>query len=257
MTPSTFHNKVVMITGAASGFGKLMAEQLAAQGAKLILGDRNEAAQLAVGQALQAQGAAVVAMACDVSSEAQVKALADAGIAKFGRIDVGVNNAGMSPAMKPLIDTDEADMDISFAVNAKGVFFGMKYQIRQMLQQAEGGVVLNVSSMAGMGGAPKLAAYSAAKHAVIGLTKTAAVEYGRKNIRVNAICPFFTLTPMVLEGMGVEGDADKESFLAQGSPMKRLGRPEEIVSVMLMLCSPENSYMNGQAISVDGGVSAF
>ena len=129
----------------------------------------------------------------------------------------------------------------------------MKYQIAQMLKQEGGGRILNVSSMAGVGAAPRIGAYSAAKHAVVGITKTAAVEYAKKNILVNVVCPFFTLTPLFTDSELVEST----DFLAQGSPMKRLGRPEEITNVMLMLCSPGNSYMTGQTIAVDGGVSAF
>ncbi|MQQ99234.1 SDR family NAD(P)-dependent oxidoreductase [Glaciimonas soli] len=253
MQIENFHNKVIMITGAASGFGKLLAEQLAGLGARLILGDRNETGLAEVAALLRKSGAEVVAMRCDVSHEADVKALVDAGVKNFGRLDIGVNNAGLSSPMKSLLDTEESDLDINFAVNAKGVFFGMKYQIKQMLTQG-GGTVLNVSSMAGLGGAPKLAAYCASKHAVVGLTKTAAIEFGRKNIRVNAICPFYSLTPMVTDSLA--GDLESQQLLATGSPMKRLGQPQEIVSVMLMLCAPENSYMTGQAIAVDGGVSA-
>lgn len=253
MQIDSFNNKVVMITGAASGFGKMLAEQLAGLGAGLVLGDRNETALAEVAASLRASGAEVLAMHCDVSRETDVKALVQAGVENFGRLDIGVNNAGMSSPMKSLLDTEESDLDINFAVNAKGVFFGMKYQIRQMLTQG-GGTILN-SSMAGLGGAPKLAAYCAAKHAVIGLTKTAAVEFGRKNIRVNAICPFYSLTPMVTDGLAA--DLESQQLLAAGSPMKRLGQPQEIVSVMLMLCAPENSYMNGQAIAIDGGASAY
>ncbi|MET3108002.1 NAD(P)-dependent dehydrogenase (short-subunit alcohol dehydrogenase family) [Oxalobacteraceae bacterium GrIS 2.11] len=254
MQSNHFQNKVVMITGAASGFGRLLAEQLTELGARLILGDRNEAGLTAVAAALREKGGDVLALRCDVSREVEVKAMIDEGVKKFGRLDIGVNNAGMSSPMKSLLDTEEADLDINFAVNAKGVFFGMKHQIRQMLVQG-GGTVLNVSSMAGLGGAPKLAAYCASKHAVIGLTKTAAIEFGRKNIRVNAICPFYTMTPMVTEGIA-PAESEFLQALAAGSPMKRLGQPAEIVSVMLMLLSPENSYMNGQAIAVDGGLSA-
>ena len=145
-------------------------------------------------------------------------------------------------------------MDINYAVNAKGVFFGIKHGIRQMLAQSPpGGIVLNVASMAGIGGAPTIGAYAAAKHAVVGLTKTAAYEYAAKGVRVNAICPFFSPTPLVTDAeLGQKMDS-----LARGTPMKRLGDPEEMVEVMLMLMSPANSYMNGQAVAVDGGMSAI
>ena len=247
-----YSDQVVLITGAASGFGALLAQQLAEQGAKLVLGDRNIAGLNAVVEPLQQAGIQVVAQACDVSLEAEVQALVQSAVDHFGRIDVSINNAGMSPPMKSFIDTNEADLDLSFAVNAKGVFFGMKHQIRQMLQQG-GRVILNVASIAGLGAAPKLAAYSAAKHAVVGLTKTAAVEYANKGIRVNAICPFYTTTPMVLDSVLNA----KQDFLAQASPMKRLAHPSEVVAMMLMMCAKENSYLTGQAIAIDGGVTAY
>ncbi|QLQ23927.1 MAG: glucose 1-dehydrogenase [Dechloromonas sp.] len=251
MNLTSYAGQVVMITGAASGFGELLARELAAMGARLVLGDRNLEGLQRVACELRASGAEVVDLHCDVTREAEVKAMVDAAVASFGRLDVGVNNAGMSTPMKALIDTLESDLDLNFAVNAKGVFFGMKHQIAQMLKQG-GGVILNVASMAGLGGAPKLAAYSAAKHAVIGLTRTGAAEYARRNIRVNAVCPFYSSTPMVTEGL-----AEHVEYLSQASPMKRLGTPGETVAVMLMLCARENSYMTGQAVAVDGGVSAL
>lgn len=248
----SYQDQVVMITGAASGFGELLARRLAGMGARLALGDRNAAGLARVAAELREAGARVVAEVCDVTREAEVEALVEAAVATFGRLDVGINNAGILTPLKSFIDTAEDELDRSFAVNTKGVFFGMKHQIRQMLAQG-GGVILNVASMAGLGGAPKLAAYGAAKHAVVGLTRTAAVEYARQGIRINAVCPFYSATPMVTDSEVGE----KEQFLAQGSPMKRLGTPAEIVSVMLMLCARENGYMTGQAVAVDGGISAF
>jgi NAD(P)-dependent dehydrogenase (short-subunit alcohol dehydrogenase family) len=244
-----FNQQVILITGAASGFGKLLAEKLSAVGARLVLGDLNEAGVQAVAEQLPGD---VIARGCDVTKETQVKALVDAAIEHFGRLDIAINNAGMSTAMKSLIETTEAEIDLTFAVNAKGVFFGMKYQIAEMLKTG-GGSILNVSSMAGLGAAPKLTAYCAAKHAVVGLSKTAAVEYARHKIRVNAVCPFFSPTPLVT---GSEMGENLE-LLEKGSPMKRLGTPEEMVNAMLAICSPNNSYMTGQAIAVDGGVSAY
>lgn len=252
MNIDSYQDQVVMITGAASGFGELLARRLAAMGARLVLGDRNVAGLARVATELREAGARVVAEACDVTREDEVRALVEAAVGTFGRLDVGINNAGILTPLKGFIDTSEDELDLSFAVNAKGVFFGMKHQIRQMLAQG-GGAILNVASMAGLGGAPKLAAYGASKHAVVGLTRTAAVEYARQGIRINAVCPFYSATPMVTESEVGE----KEQFLAQGSPMKRLGTPAEIVAVMLMLCARENGYMTGQAIAVDGGISAF
>lgn len=252
MNLDSYRNQVVMITGAASGFGALLAERLAGLGARLVLGDRDVTGLERVAGTLREAGATVLAVPCDVTREVQVKALVDAAMATFGRLDVGVNNAGILTPMKRFVDTTEEELDRSHAVNTKGVFFCMQQQLRQMLPQG-GGVILNIASMAGLGGAPKLAAYAAAKHAVVGLTRTAAVEYARRGIRVNALCPFYSATPMVT-GSAV---GEQQAFLAQGSPMKRLGTPDEIVAAMLMLCARENSYMTGQAIAVDGGISAF
>jgi NAD(P)-dependent dehydrogenase (short-subunit alcohol dehydrogenase family) len=247
-----FTGKVAVITGAAQGFGQLLAQELAKRGAKLVISDINEAGVQKVAADIAATGADVIAMQCDVSKEASCKAMVDSAIEHFGRVDIGVNNAGIVHEFMPLHLIDEAIMDSQFAVNVKGVQFGMRHQIQQMLKQGEG-VILNVSSMAGLGGAARGSAYSMAKHAVIGLTKTGAVEYGRNNIRINAICPFFTLTPMVTNF----ADEEKQKKMALGAPMNRLGEPKEIVAVMLMMLSPANTYMTGQCIAVDGGVSAF
>ncbi len=252
MQMNSFSGRVVLLTGAAGGFGRLLSHHLAGAGAHLVLGDLDSRALAQLEGDLRDTGAQVLATAGDVTSEPAMAGLVEDAVARFGRLDIAINNAGMSAPMKSLVDTTEADLDRNFAVNAKGVFFGMKYQLRQMLAQ-EGGTILNVASKAGIGGAPKLAAYCAAKHAVVGLTRTAALEYARNNIRVNAICPYFSPTPLVTEGI----DAGTREFLADRSPMKRLGEPEEIVQAMLMLIAPENSYLTGQAIAVDGGASAL
>lgn len=248
-TGAGFNGKTVLITGAASGFGRLLAVRLSAEGANLVLGDINESGLRETNAALATPARLGV---CDVAREADLSNLCDLARDGFGRLDIAVNNAGASAPMKSLLDTTEEDLDTAFAVNAKGVFFGMKHQIPIMLENGEG-VILNVASVAGLNGAPKLAAYAAAKHAVVGLTRTAAVEFARKGIRVNAICPFFSTTPMVTEG----GMGAPIELLESGVPMKRLGTPEEVVATMLSIMHPSNSYLTGQAIAVDGGVSAI
>ena len=247
-----FTGKVALITGASQGFGKILAEELAKRGAKLVLGDIKAEALHDNIDTLKKQGYEVVGLAGDVSDETYCHSLSSLAKEHFGQLDIAVNNAGVAPQAAPLHATDEATMDRQFAVNVKGVQFGMKSQLSQMLQQGSG-VILNVSSMAGLGGAPTISSYSAAKHAVIGLTKSAAVEYAKQNIRVNAVCPFFALTNMVTNMSDEEG----RKFMAKGCPMKRLAQPEEIVATMLLLLSPANTYMNGQCIAIDGGVSAF
>jgi hypothetical protein len=253
-----FSNKVVLITGAASGFGALLAKELGQRGARLVLGDINEAGLMAVADQLGGEGFELRAQRCDVSSEQDCAALVQLAEREFGQLDIAVNNAGIAPPMAALEETDEATLDLQHNVNVKGVFFGLKHQLKAM-KPKRAGIILNVSSMAGLGGAPKAAAYSAAKHAVIGLTRTAAVENAKYNIRVNAICPFYTLTPMVTDIAPPQGVSNEQlqAFLANGCPMKRLGQPQEVVNAMLMLLSPGLSFVTGQALAVDGGVSAF
>lgn len=252
-----FTGKTVLITGAAQGFGALLAEELAARGANLVLGDIKIEPLEGLAKKLKSQGTKVIVQHCNVAKEADGKALVDSAIDQFGRLDIAVNNAGIG---QPLLLTESVSDDTfesQWRVNVMGVQYGMRHQLIAMKKQASG-VILNVSSMAGLGGAPQLAAYCAAKHAVIGLTKTAAVETAAQNIRVNAICPFFTLTPLVTESeLCSAGLEQAKATLSRGAPMRRLAEPEEIVNVMLMLVSPGNTYMTGQAIAVDGGVSAM
>ncbi|WGL16542.1 SDR family oxidoreductase [Microbulbifer bruguierae] len=253
-----FSGKVALITGAASGFGALLAEELGRRGASLVLGDINEDGLAPVVEKLTDAGVAVQAVACDVSSETDCAAMVALARENFGRLDIAVNNAGIAPPMQYFEDVEEETFDLQHSVNVKGVFFGMKHQLKLMRTQGSG-IILNVSSMAGLGGAPKSSAYAGAKHSVIGLTRTAAVEYARHNVRVNAICPFYTLTPMITDMTAPEGATVEQvhGIFAAGCPMKRLGKPEEVVSAMVMLCSPALSYVTGQTLAVDGGVSAF
>lgn len=246
-----FTDKVAVITGAAQGFGKLLAEQLAQRGAKLVISDVNQAAVQQVAEQIALSGAEVIAIQCDVAQNLQCKALVDTAISHYQKVDIAVNNAGIAHDYSPLHQLDEGVLDQQFAVNVKGVQFGMSHQIEQMLQQG-GGTVLNVSSMAGLGGAAMVGAYAMAKHAVLGLTKTAAIEYAKYNIRVNAVCPFFSYTKMVTD----MADGDTLAKLSKTTPMRRLAEPEEIVTVMLMMISPGNTYMTGQCVAIDGGFSA-
>jgi len=244
-----FSDKVAIITGAASGFGKLLATCLHQRGAKLVLADINADGVAAVAKEL---GGNAISQACDVSQEDQCAALVATAIKEFGQLDIAVNNAGISHDMLATHEMTGAIMNQQMAVNVNGVLFGLKHQVQAMFKT--GGAILNVSSMAGIGGAPNLSAYSAAKHAVIGLTKTAAVEYARQNIRVNAICPFFSPTNIGDSFLQAEGT---EKILVRGCPMKRYGTVQEVVNAMMLILSPGNTYMTGQAIAVDGAVSAI
>jgi len=253
-----FTGKTALITGAASGFGKSLASELAKRGANLVVADFNESGLSETVSELESLGASVVSLVGDVAQESHAEQLVAAAVERFGRLDIAVNNAGIAPHSGPLTQLDGDTLSRQFDVNTKGVAFGLKHQLRVMAVQKDG-AILNVSSMAGLGGTPMGSSYGAAKHAVIGLTKTAAVECGSMNVRVNAICPFFTSTPMVDNPTMNPNDNLEEvnKKLARGCPMKRIARVEEIVNVMVMMLSPGNSYMNGIAVPVDGGMSAM
>jgi NAD(P)-dependent dehydrogenase (short-subunit alcohol dehydrogenase family) len=253
-----FENKVVLITGAASGFGRRAAERFAGEGARLVLGDIQDKALEATADLARKVGAEVVTRIADVSSAAQVEALVRAATETFGRLDIALNNAGIAHATVKLQDIDEALMRKMLDVNVMGVFHGLKAQIPVMEKQGSG-VILNTASVAGVTGAPLLAAYAAAKHAVIGLTRTAAAETARKGLRINAICPAFAETPMLMDSLAHK-DSPKEDTIArlvQAVPMRRPGTADEIVQAMLWICSPENSFMTGHALVVDGGLTAI
>jgi len=253
-----FSEQSALITGAASGFGKELALALASRGASLTLADFNAEGLAATVAEAEKLGAKVVSRVGDVSQESHAEELVNAAVEAFGKLDIAVNNAGIAPHLGPLTQLDGDTLTKQLDVNTKGVAFGLKYQLRVMAAQKHG-AILNVSSMAGLGGTPMGSSYGAAKHAVIGLTKTAAVEFGGLNVRVNAICPFFTQTPMVDNPiMNPKGDIeDVNKNLARGCPMKRIARVEEVVNVMVMMLSPTNTYMNGIAVPVDGGMSAM
>jgi NAD(P)-dependent dehydrogenase (short-subunit alcohol dehydrogenase family) len=251
-----FSNKIVLITGSATGFGKLLAETFAQQGASLILSDVNTEGGMAVADSIQKAGGKVVFSKCDVSNTEEVKQMVAKGIEAFGRLDICINNAGIAGnSMRTRSHEFDEDMwDKVMNVNAKGVWLCMKYQLPYLLK-AKGGVIVNVASKAGLGAVPGNVAYAASKHAVIGITKTAAIEYASKNIRVNAVCPSFADTPMVQNS--IMKDPEYGQRLVQMNPMRRLGTAEEICNVIMFLCSDKASFMNGQAVGVDGGLTAL
>ncbi len=256
-----FKDMSVLITGAASGFGRLAAEKFAAEGAKLTLQDVSEPGLAETAERIRARGGAAVTLVGDVSDEAHAKALVQLAVDTYGRLDIALNNAGIGNGMATIPEISAEDYDRVMDVNAKGVFLGMKYQI-PAIAKAGGGSILNTASAAGVVGAGHLAAYAASKHAVIGLTRAAADESARLNIRVNAICPSFASTPM-MERMADQMSAERHitrdqsySRIASRVPMRRVATPEEIVQAMLWIVSPENSFMTGQAVSIDGGLTA-
>jgi len=245
---------IILITGAGSGLGRAAALQFARQGDQVIVSDIHAAGGHATVEMIRQAGGLADFMACNVASETEVAALMSAIKTRFGRLDAAVNNAGiggkaLTPTHQYSLDTYEQVM----AVNATGVFLCMKAELALMLEQGSGAVV-NVSSAAGLIAMPNNVAYTASKHAVVGMTRAAALEYARKNIRVNAVCPAFTDTPMVDELIGLHENMEQK--LVQSIPMKRLGRPEEIAEAIVWLCSDKSSFVTGHTLVLDGGVTA-
>lgn len=248
-----FSGQVALVTGAASGLGLATAQQFALSGAAVVIADVNAPAVAELEQAFKDAGHQVLGVVCDVSDEAQVESMVQKTVQTFGRLDMAFNNAGI---IKPAIDTaDELaeDYDLVTRVNARGIWACMKHELRQMRDQGSGAIV-NCSSLAGLVGSPRRTTYHAAKHAVIGLTTSAAVEYASQGVRINAVCPGTFDTPMVDDMVG-KGDLVVADALAS-TPIGRIGRPEEIAAAVLWLCSPGASFVIGAALPVDGGYVA-
>ena len=249
----SFENKVALVTGAASGMGLATAEAFAEAGAAVALVDINEAAARKVAERLIAAGHKALAITCDVTDETQVKRMIEQTIAAFGRLDAAFNNAGVQSLAVETADSTSEEFDRVNAINLKSVWLCMKYELLQMRKQ-ESGAIVNNSSIGGLIGIPGRAIYHATKHGVIGLTKSAALEYAARGIRINAICPGAIETPMVAAMVAEEPETMKDILKEQ--PIGRLGKPEEIASAVLWLCSPGAGFVIGHALAIDGGYTA-
>ena len=247
-----FSNKTVSITGAGSGFGRLAARKFADAGAKLVLSDINPEALRDIAKELGTDTA--LAVPCDISDAAQVAAMFEQAQEAFGGVDIAVNNAGIIHDLVRTAEISEEVFDRNIAVNLKGAFLCMRHELQQMTKKGAGKII-NMASASGLIGSPFLSVYAAAKHGVIGLTRSAAVEYGRKGIQINALCPAFSSTPMLDSVVETRGEKVLDGIVG-AIPMHRLAEPEEIVNAILWLSSDENSFMNGAAVSVDGGLVA-
>jgi NAD(P)-dependent dehydrogenase (short-subunit alcohol dehydrogenase family) len=248
-----FENKVVLVTGGGGGIGRASALAFASAGARVAVTDRDTAAGQETVQQVRALGAEALFVQADVCRALEVESMVARVVAHFGRLDCAFNNAGIEEEHMRLADCAEETFDRIMAVNVKGVWLCMKYQLAQMLVQG-GGSIVNTASVAGLVGAPKMAAYSASKHAVIGLTKSAAAEYGRKNIRVNAVCPGVIRT--VMYERAVQADPRLGSSVAQLHPVGRIGEAQEVAAVVVWLSSDAASFVTGHAHTVDGGLTA-
>ena len=250
---NTFEGKVALVTGGGGGIGRATALAFARAGACVAVVDMAAAAGVETVQCIESAGGQAAFIQANVTIAAEVEAMVAATVQAFGRIDCAFNNAGIEEEHMRLADCTEAVFDRIMNVNVKGVWLCMKYQLAQMMKQG-GGSIVNTASVAGLVGAPKMSAYSGSKHAVLGLTKSAALEYGRKNIRVNAVCPGVIRTAMF--DRAVLADPKVGPSVAQLHPIGRIGEPEEVAAVVLWLCSDAASFVTGHAHTVDGGLTA-
>jgi NAD(P)-dependent dehydrogenase (short-subunit alcohol dehydrogenase family) len=247
----SFENKVALVTGAASGLGLATAKAFGEAGASVVLADWNEQEVEAAAKQIADRGHQTLAIRCDVSDDAQVEAMVKQVVATFGQLDAAYNNAGVQNVLAETAETTGEDYDRVMSINLRGVWSSMKFELQQMRKQGSGAIV-NCSSLGGLVGGAERGIYHAAKHGVIGFTKSAALEYATRGIRVNAVCPGLIWTPMA-DQMVASGQGDALKDMEKMIPMGRVGRPEEIADAVLYLCSSAASYITGQSISVDGG----
>jgi len=247
-----FSGKVVIVTGGGSGIGLATAKAFAEADAKVVIAEIAEAVGNDAAKAIKAAGHEALFVQTDVSKTDSVTALIDKTVATYGRLDLAVNNAGIDPELAPVPTWDEGIFDKITAVNLKGVFLCMKYELAQMLKQGAG-VIVNVASIAGVSGVGNKPAYVASKHGVLGLTKAAALQHARTGIRINAVCPGGVDTPIAVDNY--RDDPRIRDQMNNAHPLGRIAEPQEIASAILFLCSDGASFMTGHPLVVDGGLT--
>ena len=247
----TMQGRAALVTGAAAGIGRATAEAFARAGARVVVSDVADGEPVARG--IRDGGGEAVFIRCDVSRADEVEALVRATVAAFGRLDFAFNNAGVEGETAPTAECTEANWDRVMSINLKGVWLCMRAEIPRMLEGG-GGAIVNCSSIAGVAGYPGIPAYSASKHGLVGVTKSAALEYATQGIRVNAVCPGVIRTAMVERF--THGDPAAEAQVVASEPVGRMGTPDEVASAVLWLCSDGAGFVTGHALAVDGGYLA-
>ena len=245
-----FEGKIALVTGGSSGIGRATALAFAREGAKVVIGDIQVEGGERTLQAIKEAGGDAILVKTDVTRPDQVEALIKKAVETYGRLDCAFNNAGFEGARAPTADYTEEDWDRVISINLKGVWLCMKYEIPQMLKQGSGAIV-NTASSAGLVGFRTAPAYTAAKHGILGLTKTAALDYAPAGIRINAVCPGVIRTPMLERLTG--GHPKLEAWLIAQEPVGRAGTPEEVAEAVVWLCSDAASFVTGHPMAVDGG----
>jgi NAD(P)-dependent dehydrogenase (short-subunit alcohol dehydrogenase family) len=247
-----FAGRGILVTGAGSGIGRAAAQLFAKDGGRLIVVDQDEGEAEATATSIREAGGEALALGADVSREADCRAMVERALDAYGRLHVAFNNAGVGASGFAVADEEEVTWSRLIDVNLKGIFLGMKYQIPAMIG-AGGGAIVNTASVAGLVGERGIGAYSASKHGVVGLTRTAALDYIGQGVRINAVCPGATRTRLLANWFQ---DPQVEAFILSRHPIGRIAEPEEIARVVLFLASDDASYIVGQAIAVDGGLTA-
>jgi NAD(P)-dependent dehydrogenase (short-subunit alcohol dehydrogenase family) len=245
--------KVAIVTGGTSGIGRDTAILFAKAGAKVVVAGRREPEGKETVDLVHANGGDGFFVKTDVSRTADVQALVNKTVEKFGHLDIAFNNAGIEGSLSPIVEQSEEDWDRTIDINLKGTWLCLKYEIQQMLKQGGGGAIVNMASVAGLIGSAGFATYCASKHGVIGLTKSAALETARQGIRVNVVCPAVIETPM---GERIFGAPEIRPYAIGLHPIGRFGTPTEVAEAVLWMCSARASFMTGHSLILDGGFMA-